>query len=191
MITVEQLCKTIEIDDSGTGDIVGDAFIGFHIVETGKMIFRGIPVGLYNDIKKRRDKLPEKRILEVVKDGLKAIQFDKERDTVQICRGYCFDFVRMWFDREGIRHTPAIVEGKLQDAVEGRLISHLRKLGVNSPKLTTESGATRYFVLFDWVCRNFYEREKFVKAGFPSWSKKWRQIGIEKYQRYRRSKNHQ
>ena len=187
-MTVELLCKTIEIDDSGTGDLVGDAFIGFHIKETGKIIFRGIPVGLYNTIEKRKDKLPEKRILEVVKDGLKALKFNKSKDVVQICRGSCFNFVREWFDQEGINHKPAIVEGKLQDAVEGRLISHLKKLGINSPRLSTEAGATRYFVLFNWVCRDFYEREKFVKTGFPSWSKKWRQIGISKYRNFRRSR---
>ena len=50
--------KTIEIDDSGTGDLVGDAFIGFHVLETGKIIFRGIPVGTYqkDNHKERKSK---------------------------------------------------------------------------------------------------------------------------------------
>ncbi|MBD3253938.1 MAG: hypothetical protein GF383_02545 [Candidatus Lokiarchaeota archaeon] len=174
--------QTIEIDDSGTGDLVGDAFIGFHVKETGKIIFRSVPVGLYNDKNKSEDnKGPEKYILKMVKDGLKALKFNKTQDKIEICRGNCFDLVREWFDVEGIKHEPALVEGKLQDAVEGRLVNHLRKLGVKNRKLSKDSGATRYFVLFNWVCNNLPKREKFVKTGFPSWNKKWRHIAVERY----------
>ena len=171
--------KTIEIDDSGTGDLVGDAFIGLHVIETGEIIFRGIPVGLYNK-ENHKNRESFKYILEMVKSGLEALDFNKERDKIQICRGNCFDLVREWFDEEGITHEPAIVEGKLQDAVEGRLVSHLRKLGVKSPNLTKESGIERYFVLFNWVARDFSSREKCVKTGFPSWEKKWREIAQNK-----------
>ncbi|MFX1341024.1 MAG: hypothetical protein ACFFDK_20610 [Promethearchaeota archaeon] len=172
--------KTIEIDDSGTGDLVGDAFIGFHVIETGKIIFRGIPVGLYNEDNHKNRKSFE-YILEMVKDGLKALNFNKSCDKVQICRGSCFNLVREWFDEVGIKHEPTIVEGKLQNAVEGRFVEHLQKLGVSSPKLTKEAGFQRYFVLFNWVTRDFPEREKYVKTGFPTWEKKWRRIAIKRY----------
>jgi hypothetical protein len=38
---------TIEIDDAGTGDLVGDAFIGFLRKETGELIFRTLSVELF------------------------------------------------------------------------------------------------------------------------------------------------
>ncbi|MFX1453031.1 MAG: hypothetical protein ACFFCM_19510 [Promethearchaeota archaeon] len=180
--------KTIEIDDSGTGDLVGDAFIGFHVVETGKIIFRGIPVGFYNEENHKNRKSFE-FILEMVKDGLEALNFNEETDKVQICRGSCFNLVREWFDEVGIKHEPAIVEGRLQDAVEGRLVEHLQKLGVNSPKLTKEAGFQRYFVLFNWVTRDFPEREKYVKTGFPMWNKKWRKIAMKQFYSYKNKKN--
>ena len=177
--------KTIEIDDSGTGDLVGDAFIGFHVIETGKIIFRGIPVGFYNE-ENHKERKSFEYILEMVKDGLKALNFNKKFDKVQICRGNCFNLVREWFDEVGIKHEPAIVEGKLQDAVEGRLVSHLRKLGVKSPKLTTEAGFQRYFVLFNWVVRDFPAREKYVKTGFPTWNKKWRKIAEKRFNHHKK-----
>ena len=185
MIQIKQSIKkqTIEIDDSGTGDLVGDAFIGFHVLETGKIIFRSIPVGLYNK-KNHEERKSKEYILKMVRDGLKALKFNKDIDSIRICRGNCFDLVREWFDKEEIEHEPAIVEGKLQDAVEGRYISHLRKLGVKSKKLTKEAGAQRYFVLFNWVSYNFPKHERYVKSGFPAWNKKWRHIAIERYQRY-------
>ena len=180
--------KTIEIDDSGTGDLVGDAFIGFHIIETGEIIFRGIPVGLYNE-ENHKDRKSFDYILEMVKDGLETLGFNKDTDQIQICRGSCFNRVRDWFDENEIKHEPAIVEGKLQDAVEGRYVSHLRKLGIKSPRLTKEAGMDRYFVSFNWVARNFPKRERFVKSGFPAWKNKWCKVAEDQYRKYQNNQS--
>ena len=179
--------RTIEIDDAGTGDLVGDAFIGFHDTKNGKTIFRSIPVGLYNENNKEDDR-PKKHILKVVLEGLRALDYSKA-DRILLCRGSCFDLVREYFNEKGIYYEPAIVEGELQNAVEGKFIQHLRKLGVSSGKLSMESGAERYFILFNWVCRDFPNRERFVKIGFPSWKKKWREIALKRYYRYKNKKS--
>ncbi len=172
--------KTIEIDDAGTGDLVGDAFFGFRDTETGKIIFQSIPVGFYNENNKGDD-LPEKHLVSVVIKALRKLNHGKG-DRILLCRGSCFDPVREYFIENSIYYEPAIIEGKLQDAVEGRYIQHLRKLGVNSGNLTMESGIKRYFILFNWVCQDFPNRERFVKTGFPSWKKKWRKIAMKRYQ---------
>jgi hypothetical protein len=171
--------RTIEIDDAGTGDIVGDAFIGLHDVDTGKIIFRGIPVGLYNK-SNRNDNRPQKAILNAIKDGLKSLNFDEEKDRILLCRGNCFDLTREWLKEEEINYVPAIVEGKLQDAVEERFFSHLRKLGIKS-KIEVDDYKGRFFTLFNWVCEDFPSRERFVKRGFPSWEKRWRKRAKKKY----------
>jgi hypothetical protein len=173
--------RTIEIDDAGTGDLVGDAFIGFRDTSNGKIIYRSVPVGLYSNGNTNEDP-PRKYIVKIVNDGLKALNHRKG-DRILLCRGACFDHVREDFNEKGIYYEPAIVEGVLQDAVEGRFIQHLRKLGITSKKLTKEAGAQRYFVLFNWVCRDFPNRERFVKRGFPSWEKKWRKIAIRRHQK--------
>jgi len=166
--------RTIEIDDAGTGDLVGDAFIGFRDTVNGKIIFQSVPVSLYKKDNKDND-LPKKHILKVVIKALKILNHGKG-DRILLCRGDCFNLVREYFNENDIYYEPAVIEGELQDAVEGRFIQHLRKLGVSSVRLTKESGAKRYFILFDWVCRDFPNREYFVKTGFPSWKKKWRKI---------------
>jgi hypothetical protein len=175
---------TIEIDDAGTGDLVGDAFIGFHDLDTGQMIFRGIPVGLYN-----RDNYepggPKDFILEKVKEGLEYLHH-QEGDRILLCRGDCFDRVREYFEENGIYYEDAIVDGKLQEAVEGRFVAHLRKLGLRSRNLTTESGSDRYWISFAWVCRDLPNRERFVKTGFPHWDKHRRK---EAERRYRKRRN--
>jgi len=137
--------RTIEIDDAGTGDLVGNAFIGFRDVENGKIIFKSVPVGLYNEDNKDDDR-PNKHIVKIVIKALRELNHGKG-DRILLCRGNCFDLVREYFNENDIYYEPAIIEGELQDAVEGRFIQHLRKLGVNSHNLTTESGIQRYFCL--------------------------------------------
>ncbi|MHA1273512.1 MAG: hypothetical protein ACTSQP_03325 [Promethearchaeota archaeon] len=173
--------KTIEIDDAGTGDLIGDAFIGFHVVETGKIIFKSVPVGLYNE-ENLKNNAPKKRILEIVKEGLKELDY-QPGDIIYLCSGDCFDLVREYFDENNIKYITSKIEGKLQDAVEGRFVSHLRKLGVRSKKLTKKAGAQRYFVLWNWLCEDFPARERFVKKGYKSWKNRRRQMAIERYQR--------
>ena len=177
--------RTIEIDDAGTGDLVGDAFIGFRDTVNGKIIFQSVPVRLYKKDNKDID-LPKKHILKVVIKALKILNHGKG-DRILLCRGDCFNLVREYFNENDIYYEPAVIEGELQDAVEGRFIQHLRKLGVSSVRLTKESGAKRYFILFDWVCRDFPNREDFVKTGFPSWKKKWRKIAERRNKKHLKS----
>ena len=132
--------------------------------------------------------MPLKKAVELVKEGLKELKFDKDKEKVLICRGNIFDDVRRYFEDAGINYYPAIIEGKLQDAVEGRLIEHLRELGVKSKKLNKKSGAKRFFVLFNWVSEDFYRREKFVKNGFKRWNTIWREKGIEKFEKIQGSR---
>ena len=173
---------TIEIDDSGTGDLVGDAFIGFYRKDMDKLIFKTLPLDMFKG-ENWKNKMPLKKTVDLVKKGLEELQFDKKREKVLLCRGNIFDDVRAYFIEEGILYEDAIIEGKLQDAVERRLINYLRNdLGIRSKSLTTKSGAKRYFVLFNWVSYDFYKREKYVKSGFKKWNTIWRERAIEKYE---------
>ncbi len=176
---------TIEIDDSGTGDLVGNAFIGFLRKKTGELIFRTLPLDLFKGENWKNKKLL-KVTVDLVKDGLKELKFQKDTEIIKLCRGNIFDKVRKYFLEEGINYEDAIVEGKLQDAVEGKLVDHLRNdLGVRSRSLSTKSGAKRFFVLFNWVCYDFFNREKYVKSGFKKWNTVWRDRGIKKYKEIR------
>jgi len=177
----------IEIDDAGTGDLVGDAFIGFLRKETGELIFRTLSVELFRG-DNWKNKLPFKIVVDLVKDGLKELDFKKDSEVIKICRGNIFDQVRDYFIEEGINYKNSTVEGKLQDAVENKLLTHLRNdIGIRSRNLTTKSGAKRFFVLFNWVCYDIYNREKYVKSGFKKWNTVWRDRAIEKNKKIKSS----
>ncbi|MFW9878830.1 MAG: hypothetical protein ACFFG0_37600 [Candidatus Thorarchaeota archaeon] len=179
---------TIEIDDAGTGDLVGDAFIGLLRKETGELIFKTLSVDLFKG-ENWKDKKPFKEVVDLVKEGLTELNFQKDKEQIKLCRGNIFDQVRSYFLEEGINYKDAIVEGKLQDAVEGKLIEHLRNvLNVKSRYLTKKSGAKRFFVLFNWVCHDFFNRERFVKSGFKKWNTIWRERAIRKYNKIKKAK---
>jgi hypothetical protein len=178
---------TIEIDDSGTGDLIGDAFIGFLRKETDELIIKTLPLEFFQN-EDWKNKKPYEVVVDLVKEGLKELNFDKKKEKILLCRGNIFDQVRTYFEEEGINFEPAIIEGKLQDAVEGKLVKHLRDLGVRSKKLTKKSGAKRFFILFNWVARDFYNRERLVKNGFKRWRTVWRKKAIEKFEKRKKSK---
>lgn len=179
---------TIEIDDAGTGDLVGDAFIGFLRKESGELVFKTLSVDLFKG-ENWKNKKPFKEVVQLVKEGLKELKFQKDSELIQLCRGNIFDKVRAYFLEEGINYEDAIVEGTLQNAVEGKLIEHLRNdLNVRSRNLTKKSGAKRFFVLFNWVCYDFFNREKFVKSGFKKWNSVWRERAIAKYNKIKTQK---
>lgn len=183
------LSLTIEIDDSGTGDLVGDAFIGLLRKETDELVFKTLSVDLFKG-DNWKNKMPYIMAVELVKEGLKELKFNKETEKIDLCRGNIFDRVRDYFDEEEIKYKPAIIDGKLQDAVEGKLVDHLRyDLGVRSKKLTTKSGAKRYWILFSWVSYDFYRREKYVKSGFKKWKTVWRERAMEKHEKLKRENN--
>ena len=181
------LSLTIEIDDSGTGDLVGDAFIGLLRKETDELVFKALSVDLFKG-DNWKNKMPYIVAVELVKEGLKDLSFNKETEKIELCRGNIFDRVRDYFDEEEIKYEPAIIDGKLQDAVEGKLVEHLRELGVRSKKLTIKSGAKRYWILFNWLSYDFYKREKYVKSGFKKWKTVWRERAIEKHERIKRER---
>ncbi|MFX1502962.1 MAG: hypothetical protein ACFFDH_18525 [Promethearchaeota archaeon] len=179
---------TIEIDDAGTGDLVGNAFIGLLRKENGALVFKTIPIELFQG-ENWKNKKPLKKTVDLVKEGLKELKYQKDTEIIQLCRGNIFDEVRAYFIEEGINYEDTIIEGKLQDAVEGKLIEHLRNdIGVRSKQLTRKSGAKRFFVLYNWVCYDFYKRERFVKSGFKKWKTVWRDRAIEKYNKIKNSR---
>ncbi|MFW9901974.1 MAG: hypothetical protein ACFFDY_11945 [Candidatus Thorarchaeota archaeon] len=180
---------TIEIDDSGTGDLVGNAFIGLLRKETGELIFKTLPVTLFQGENWKNKKHLEVAV-SLVREGLQELNFHNQTEKVELCRGNIFDKVREYFLEEGINYENAIIEGKLQDAVEEKLVEHLRNdFGVKSKRLTKKSGAKRFFVLFNWVCYDIFKREKYVKSGFKKWNTVWRDRAIEKYNKIKTSYN--
>lgn len=177
---------TIEIDDAGTGDLLGPAFIGMYRRETGQEQFWEIPLAAFCD-PGWQEKQPFAEARRIVQEGVETFQVAKD-EPIYLCRGNIFDRAREWLTEEGYAVHDHVVEGHLQDAVEQRLVDEFRAMGITDSKLTTTSGRDRYFVLFRWLVRDFPNRERHVKAGFKGWKRKWRAKARAAHQNLQRNR---
>ena len=162
---------TIEIDDSGTGDIIGSAFILFWRRETNTLVKKEVPLKLYQS--PDFNKLTKEYIKDLFVETFKEMNIPKTED-IHLCTGNCFDIARVFLKEEGYNYHDAKIEGYLQDCVEQTYLDHIiEEYDVPAHRVSLESGAKRFFSLFHWVYQDFPRRKTFVKSGFPKWKSKW------------------
>ncbi|MHA1475304.1 MAG: hypothetical protein ACTSQ5_08965 [Promethearchaeota archaeon] len=162
---------TIEIDDSGTGDIIGSAFILFWRRETNTLVKKEVPLKLYQS--PDFNKLTKEYIKDLFVETFKEMNIPKTED-IYLCTGNCFDIARVFLKEEGYNYRDAKIEGYLQDLVEQTYLDHIiEEYNVPAHRVSLESGAKRFFSLFHWVYQDFPRRKAFVKTGFPKWKTKW------------------
>ena len=162
---------TISIDDSGTGDLIGSAFILFWRRETNTLVKKEVPLRLYQS--PDFNKLTKEYIKDLFVETFKEMNIPKTED-IYLCTGNCFDIARVFLKEEGYNYHDAKIEGYLQDLVEQTYLDHIiEEYDVPAHRVSLESGAKRFFSIFHWVCQDFPRRKAFVKTGFPKWKSKW------------------
>ncbi len=162
----------IFIDDAGTGDLVGSAFILFWRRETNTLVKKEVPLKLYQS--PDFNKLTKEYIKDLFVETFKEMDIPKTED-IYLCTGNCFDLARVFLKEEGYNYHDAKIEGYLQDLVEQTYLDHIiEEYNVPAHKVTLESGAKRFFSLFHWIYQDFPRRQAFVKSGFPNWGSKWK-----------------
>lgn len=166
---------TVQIDDSGTGDIVGPAFIGLTRVETGTIIIKEIPLELFNEINWLYKK-PHSYAIQLVIEELNELNYRINEEKIILCRASIFDMLRTFFMQKGIKSEDGVIEGSLQTALEKKVLSYLKQIGVDQSKLDIIDPATdqnkdvyyhdRNKILREWVLDDYKNRLKYVKTGF-------------------------
>ena len=164
---------TIEIDDTGTGIMVGPAIIGLRRVETNELVFKEIPVELFNE-ENFKMKKPFFKTVDLIKEGLKELKHGEE-EIIHVCPGSYFDKARRYFKEEGIAYENRQIEGELQDALEEKTDNLLINIGFDPKTLeelkplqkSDKKAYHRYLskAIRDWVCEDYDNRVKHVKTG--------------------------
>lgn len=85
----------IQIDDAGSGSLVGGTLIGAIRVETKEYYGDLIPIKLYNE-KYFKKKLYLEYTNRIIKDAINQLKIGKN-EQINICQGYMFDNVRKYF----------------------------------------------------------------------------------------------
>jgi len=160
----------IEIDDAGTGSLVGGLVIA--IRKGDNYIHRIIPVKVFQD-RKLYFKLKD-MIAETVLKMLEEINLNERSDEILLCQGDIFSKTAMKLEEAGIKYTLGSINSTLQDYVETAFDLHLTTLGVPRNLIKKLKDYRDYTLeLIKWVIINLDKRKKHVKSLYPIWEKKW------------------
>ncbi|MHA1521293.1 MAG: hypothetical protein ACTSRK_14000 [Promethearchaeota archaeon] len=163
---------TIEIDDSGTGDIVGPAFILFWRRETNTLVTKEVPLELYQQ--KEFNALTKTYIRDLFISTFQEMDIPPTED-IHLCTGPCFDDARVWLKENSYNYQDAKIEGYLQTQVEGTYLNYIiEEYNFPPNKASIESGKKRFFAIYNWLVKDFPRRSLFVKSGFEKWQTKWK-----------------
>lgn len=155
---------TIEIDDSGTGEMVGNAFIGLRKVEPNHMIFKRIPLETFGK-EEWLERKPQFMVIDLVKEEFKELHYSVGEE-INLCTSPFFDKLREYFRRNDIPFKPSVIEDPLNQKVEIEYLRHLKKIGVDFKSAYTLDPKKRTRVLRDWVLADYDNRLRFVKVGY-------------------------
>ncbi len=163
---------TIEIDDSGTGDLIGPGFILFWRRETNTLVTKEVPLELYQQ--KEFNTLTKNYIKDLFISTFQEMEIPPTED-IHLCTGPCFDTARDWLKENSFNYHDAKIEGYLQTQVEGTYLNYIiEEYNFPPKKASIESGKKRFFAIYHWVIKDFPRRSLFVKSGFEKWQTKWK-----------------
>lgn len=176
---------TIQIDDAGWGSPLLGTLIGAYREETGEFVAKMIPVELFQG-----EAFEKKEYLQGAVAAAKDVlsQLDHQADEpIVICAGSVLEGIRGYLEEAGMNWLSGKIEGPLQQKIEGRFLSALKKIGVRGATFET---MTEKQGLFFWLCIKWLkggdlnapalpEREKIAKTGWGTY-KFWGPLPYEK-----------
>ncbi len=159
----------IQIDDSGSGSLIGGTCIGMMRAETGEYYYDIIPLKYYS-----KNNFPKKKylhhVVKIVEKGLGVLgAFQKE--PIQICQGYMFDKLRPWLTKNHYPWHSTQITGLLQDTVEETFEKYTISLGFPQQYIKYTKYPFHFHRILRWVYADYEHRERLCKVGWKSWQK--------------------
>ena len=162
----------IEIDDAGSGSLIGGTGIGVMRADTGQYMFKVIPL-LFFTKPYFSEKKYQHYAIKIVRLAFHRFGVTKN-ENVRVCRGYIFDAVRKWLEEEGYCWSSGKIEGRLQDRVEESFNNYVIGLGLPRDFVQHARYAFGFHRLLKWIFADYDHRAFLCKSGWKSWDK-WSQ----------------
>jgi len=159
----------IQIDDAGSGSLVGGTCIGLWQPETQKYYYGIVPVSCYNEYN-----FPHKKyldcVIEIVESGFEALSVNKD-EKIEVCRGYMFDKLRKWLTQKNYIWESTQITGELQYRIEKTFARYALSLGFPIQYITYTKYPFHFHRILRWVYADYENRVKLCKVGWKSWQK--------------------
>ncbi|HYE83820.1 MAG TPA: hypothetical protein VEG39_16860 [Clostridia bacterium] len=168
----------IQIDDAGSGSLVGGTCIGVLRKETGEYHYEVIPIHLFNEAN-FKNKTYIYYTTEIVKNAFKKLSV-KKKEKIYICQGYMFEDTRKYLNQANYCYSNSKIEEPLQSLIEKTFENYTISLGLPKDFLTYTKYPFHFHRLLKWVYADYNNRIKLCKTGWKSWHK-YSNIKVEVY----------
>ena len=159
----------IQIDDDGSGSLLGGNFIGTLRVETLEYRYGIVPVEFYSP-----DNFKTKRyldaVVEIVAHSLSTLNADKN-ERIYVCRGYMFDRLKEWLEGNFHNWESTVINDPLQTIVETTFEEYAISLGLPRHYISYTKYPFHFHRLLKWVYADYQNRKGLCKQGWNSWQK--------------------
>lgn len=159
----------IQIDDAGSGSLIGGTCIGVLRKETMEYYYEIIPIELYRDSSFNKKKYLDYVVI-IVSNLLRKLNVDTTEE-IQICRGYMFDNLRKWLSRENYNYLSCKIEEPLQSIIESTFENYCLSLGLFKNYIRFNKYPFHFHTILKWVYADYEKRKDLCKTGWKSWRK--------------------
>lgn len=168
----------IQVDDSGSGSLVGGTCIGAIRVETLEYKYSIIPLCLYSK-RHFKKKYYQNYVVEILKKLINQLEVTKD-EPIHICQGYVFDYCRPWLKENNYNYISTKIKEPLQSRVENTFEEYILSLGIPREYITYTKYPLHFHRLLKWVYADYKSRNLLCKQGWESWNK----YGYKKIRQY-------
>jgi hypothetical protein len=159
----------IQIDDSGSGSLIGGTCIGAIRVETGDYVYDFIPLEYYQSNLFRTKRYLNKSG-QIVLSLLQKLDW-KSYDMVEICQGYMFDQARQMLEEKKVNFRSRKIAEPLQSRVEKTFQEYALSLGLLPQYVKYTKYPLHFHRILRWVYADYDDRIALCKTGWKSWKK--------------------
>ena len=159
----------IQIDDSGSGSLIGGTCIGALRKETEEYYFGIIPLENYQN-HSFEQKIYLDKVVDLTDSFLKQLKVPKD-EKIEVCRGYMFDKLRPWLKENQYSYSNTTIGEPLQARIENTFEKYTIELGLPKEFLSYTKYPFHFHRLLRWVYADYNNRVKLCKTGWKSWKK--------------------
>lgn len=159
----------IQIDDAGSGSLLGGTIIGAYRVETNEYCYDVIPLRFYQGIHFQNKEYID-YVVEIVKKLFNELKVTKD-ERVEVCRGYMFESLNKWLKQEQYQFINTKIGDPLQSAIEKSFDDYAIKLGLPKDFIAYTKYPFHFHRILKWVYADFEKRSVLCKTGWKSWKK--------------------
>ncbi|MGI6226385.1 MAG: hypothetical protein ACOYJ1_09040 [Peptococcales bacterium] len=168
----------IQIDDAGSGSLIGGTGIGILNTENNQYYFKIVPLKYYQT-ELFQKKAYQDYVVQIVQEAFYKMNVNKS-DLIQVCQGYMFDKLRDWLSTNNYQWQNTKIEGLLQIKVEESFNQYVIHLGLPPAFIKHSRYAFGFHRLLKWVFADLKNRKSLCKTEWKSW-RKWGNVDKKIY----------